>query len=124
MKKKHKVTDRVWDRERDRDLEREGEEAREREQGVWAGDASSSFAILLKREKVMGMGHTLARLQRESYLKKVNAAIESGDQAAAQEAYTSAVSVLDKATRKGKYHPNKAARHKSRLNAKIKALAA
>ena len=65
MKKKHKVTDRVWDRERDRDLEREGEEAREREQGVWAGDASSSFAILLKREKVMGMGHTLARLQRE-----------------------------------------------------------
>ncbi|MED5432381.1 MAG: 30S ribosomal protein S20, partial [Pseudomonadota bacterium] len=35
-----------------------------------------------------------------------------------------AVSVLDKATRKGKFHPNKAARHKSRLNTKIKAMAA
>ena len=59
-----------------------------------------------------------------TYLKKVNAAIASGDQPAAQEAYRAAVSVLDKATRKGKYHPNKAARNKSRLNAKIKAMSA
>ena len=59
-----------------------------------------------------------------TYLKKVNAAIASGDQGSAQEAYTQAVSVLDKAPRKGKFHPNKAARHKSRLNAKIKAMAA
>jgi small subunit ribosomal protein S20 len=58
-----------------------------------------------------------------TYLKKVNAAIESGDQAAAQQAYVAAVSVLDKATRKGKFHPNKAARHKSRLNTRIKAMA-
>ncbi|NQY85968.1 MAG: 30S ribosomal protein S20, partial [Alcanivorax sp.] len=27
-------------------------------------------------------------------------------------------------TQKGKFHPNKSARHKSRLNAKIKAMAA
>lgn len=59
-----------------------------------------------------------------TYLKKVNAAIASGDQGAAQETYNKAVSVLDKATRKGKFHPNKAARHKSRLNAKIKAMTA
>lgn len=59
-----------------------------------------------------------------TYLKKVNAAIASGDQQAAQESYVKAVSVLDKATRKGKYHPNKAARHKSRLNSKIKAMGA
>ncbi len=59
-----------------------------------------------------------------TYLKKVNAAIASGDQQSAQAAYQTAVSVLDKATRKGKFHPNKAARHKSRMNAKIKALAA
>ena len=57
-----------------------------------------------------------------TYLKKVNAAIASGDQPAAQEAYRTAVSVLDKATRKGKFHSNKAARHKSRLSAKIKAM--
>lgn len=59
-----------------------------------------------------------------TYLKKVNAAIASGDQGAAQEAYQQAISVLDKATRKGKFHVNKAARHKSRLNAKIKAMSA
>jgi len=59
-----------------------------------------------------------------TYLKKVNAAIASGDQAAASQAYKSAVSVLDKATRKGKFHDNKAARHKRRLNAKIKAMGA
>ena len=57
-----------------------------------------------------------------TYLKKVNAAIASGDQQAAQERYREAVSVLDKATRKGKFHANKAARHKSRLNAKIRAM--
>ena len=34
-----------------------------------------------------------------TYLKKVNAAIASGDQAAASQAYQTAVSVLDKATR-------------------------
>jgi small subunit ribosomal protein S20 len=59
-----------------------------------------------------------------TYLKKVNAAIASGDQAAASQAYQTAVSVLDKATRKGKFHANKAARHKSRLNAKIKEMGA
>lgn len=59
-----------------------------------------------------------------TYLKKVNAAIASGDQGAAQEAYKQAISVLDKATRKGKFHANKAARHKSRLNTKIKAMSA
>ena len=59
-----------------------------------------------------------------TYLKKVNAAFASGDQGAAQEAYKTATSVLDKATRKGKFHANKAARHKSRLNAKIKAMSA
>jgi small subunit ribosomal protein S20 len=59
-----------------------------------------------------------------TYLKKVNAAIASGDQAAASQAYQTAVSVLDKATRKGKFHANKAARHKSRLNTKIKEMGA
>lgn len=56
-------------------------------------------------------------------LKKVNAAIAAGDQTAAQEVFQKAVSVLDKAARKGKYHANQAARYKSRLNARIKAMA-
>ena len=54
-----------------------------------------------------------------TYLKKVDAAIEAGNQEEAQAAYCVAVSKLDKAAAKGLYHKNKAARHKSRLNAKI-----
>ena len=59
-----------------------------------------------------------------TYLKKVDAAIASGDQANAQEAYTAAVPVIDRMADKGIIHKNKAARHKSRLNAKVKALSA
>ena len=59
-----------------------------------------------------------------TYLKKVDAAIVSGDQANAQEAYIAAVPVIDRMADKGIIHKNKAARHKSRLNAKVKALSA
>jgi small subunit ribosomal protein S20 len=59
-----------------------------------------------------------------TYLKKVDAAIASGDQANAQEAYTAAVPVIDRMADKGIIHKNKAARHKSRLNTKVKALSA
>ena len=59
-----------------------------------------------------------------TYIKKVNAAIESGDAAAAQAAFTSSVPVIDRMADKGIIHKNKAARHKSRLNAQVKALAA
>jgi len=58
-----------------------------------------------------------------TYIKKVVAAIASGDQAAANNAYAAAVPVIDRMADKGIIHKNKAARHKSRLNAQIKALA-
>ncbi|MDG2018738.1 MAG: 30S ribosomal protein S20 [Porticoccaceae bacterium] len=59
-----------------------------------------------------------------TYIKKVDAALDSGDATAAQEAYTTSVPVIDRMADKGIIHKNKAARHKSRLNAKVKALAA
>jgi small subunit ribosomal protein S20 len=59
-----------------------------------------------------------------TYLKKVDAAIASGDKAVAQEAYRTSVPVIDRMADKGIIHKNKAARHKSRLNAKVKALGA
>ena len=59
-----------------------------------------------------------------TYLKKTYAAIESGEAEAAQAAYTALVPVLDRIADKGIIHKNKAARHKSRLNAQVKALAA
>ena len=59
-----------------------------------------------------------------TYIKRVNAAIESGDQTAADEALTTAIPVIDRMVNKGIMHKNKAARHKSRLHARIKALGA
>ena len=63
------------------------------------------------------------RSMTRTCLKKIIAAIEAGDKEAAQTAYTAAVPVLDRMATKGLIHKNKAARHKSRLNAQIKALA-
>ena len=48
-------------------------------------------------------------------MKKVLAAVEAGDKAAAQEALKAATTVIDKATTKGVYHKNTAARKVSRL---------
>jgi len=56
-------------------------------------------------------------------IKKVLLAIESGNKEAATEAYKVAVSAVDKMVTKGIIHKNKAARHKSRLFVKIKAMA-
>lgn len=56
-------------------------------------------------------------------IKNVIAAIASGDQSAAKSAYASAVPVIDRMADKGVIRKNKAARHKSRLNAAIKNMA-
>ncbi|WP_257295770.1 30S ribosomal protein S20 [Endozoicomonas sp. YOMI1] len=56
-------------------------------------------------------------------IKKVVKAIDTKDVEAAQAAFTAAVPVIDRMADKGIIHKNKAARHKSRLNAQIKALA-
>ena len=62
------------------------------------------------------------RSMYRTYLKRVNAAVETGDKDAATAAYADAVPVLDKLVGKGILHRNKAARHKSRLHAQIQAL--
>jgi len=55
-----------------------------------------------------------------TYIKKVVSAIEAGEKAMADEFYKLAVPVIDRIADKGLIHKNKAARHKSRLNSKIK----
>jgi len=57
-----------------------------------------------------------------TYIKKVDAAIAGGDQSAAATAYSQAVPVIDRMADKGIIHKNKAARHKSRLNAAVKGM--
>ena len=55
-------------------------------------------------------------------VKKVVAAIEANDKAAAQEALTVATSTIDKACTKGVYHKNNASRKVSRLASMVSAM--
>lgn len=57
-----------------------------------------------------------------TYIKNVQKAVAAGDKAAAEAAYKAAVPVIDSAAGKGLIHMNKAARHKSRLNAHVKGM--
>ena len=75
--------------------------------------------------------NTVRRLRNHSQrstvrtaIKKLDAAIEAGDQAKAQEAFQASASMIDKATIKGLHHKNRAARLKSRLNKSVKEMAA
>ena len=51
-------------------------------------------------------------------------AVAAGDKAKAADTFKTAQSVMDSIADKGIFHKNKAARYKSRLAAKVKALAA
>ncbi|MDP0560855.1 MAG: 30S ribosomal protein S20 [Candidatus Endonucleobacter sp. (ex Gigantidas childressi)] len=55
-------------------------------------------------------------------VKKVIRAVESNDIEIAKAAFKAAVPIIDRMADKGIIHKNKASRHKSRLNAKVKAM--
>jgi small subunit ribosomal protein S20 len=57
-------------------------------------------------------------------LRGLKTAISQGDQAAAENSYKEAASVLDKSAKKGVIHKNTASRYKSRLSARVKKVAA
>ncbi len=63
------------------------------------------------------------RSHLRTFVKKVIAAVDSGDKNLAQEAYGAVVSIIDKAANKGLIHKNKASRSKSRLSAKVRTMA-
>lgn len=65
--------------------------------------------------------HSMRSMMR-TYIKRVYKAIESNDKDAARSAYESAVSAIDKNSKRGLHHKNKAARLKSRMNARIRAM--
>ncbi len=66
--------------------------------------------------------NTALRSKLRTFVKKVIKAINAGDKTQAAAAYKEAVPMVDKMANKGIIHKNKAARHKSRLNARIRAL--
>jgi small subunit ribosomal protein S20 len=62
------------------------------------------------------------RSMMRTYIKRVYKAIEDNDRDAAQSAYREAVSFIDRNAKLGLQHRNKAARLKSRINARIRAM--
>lgn len=76
-----------------------------------------------RQSEVRRMRNTSQRSMLRSSIRKVLKAIDAKDKAAAQAAYQAAEPVLDRYAHHRLIHKNKAARHKSRLSAKIQALA-
>ena len=85
--------------------------------------ANSSQAIKRVRQAEKHRQQNVShRSALRTYIKKVVKAIASGVQEDAQAAYKVAVPIIDKMANKGIIHKNKAARHKSRLSAHIRAM--
>lgn len=63
------------------------------------------------------------RSEMRTYIKRVSKAINDGNLELANTEYRNATSMVDHMATQGLIHKNKASRHKSRLNAQIKALA-
>ena len=60
--------------------------------------------------------------QLRSALRELRETIAKGDKNVAEETYRRTTSTLDKAIQKGVLHENTAARYKSRLSARLKAM--
>ena len=86
--------------------------------------ANSAQARKRARQAVKQNAHNSSlRSELRTAIKKVTKAIATGDKAAAQIVYKDSVSAVDSIADKKIIHKNKAARHKSRLSAAIKAMA-
>jgi len=67
--------------------------------------------------------HNVALTSRmRTAMKKVLKAVQSGDKAAASAEFKAAVPEIDKAASKGLIRKNRAAKYKSRLNNRLKAM--
>ncbi len=86
--------------------------------------ANSKSAEKRARQAVARRARNITqRSQARTSVKRVVTAVAKGDAQEANEAMKAATPVIDAMARKGIIHKNKAARQKSRLNKKLKALA-
>jgi len=77
-----------------------------------------------RQDVKLNAANSSLRSKFRTSIKNVLKAVASGDKSKASELFKTAQSVIDSIADKGLFHKNKAARHKSRLSAKVKALAA
>lgn len=86
--------------------------------------ANSPSAIKRARQaEKQRLANVDKRSEMRTTIKKVINAIAAGNKEDAQNNFKQAVSKLDRMVSNGLIHENKAARHKSRLNKQVKALA-
>jgi small subunit ribosomal protein S20 len=71
----------------------------------------------------LNAAHTSLRSKYRTVVKNVEKAVGAGDKDKAVELFAKMQAVVDSIADKGIFHKNKAARDKSRLSAKVKALA-
>src|SRR3546814_6575820 len=94
----------------------------------WSSDVCSSDltaqARKRARQSVERNKHNASlRSMLRTSIKRVRQAIEAGDKTVAAEVFQKTTSIIDRVADKNIIHKNKAARHKSRLAAAVKALA-
>ncbi|MFT3806664.1 30S ribosomal protein S20 [Arenimonas sp.] len=77
-----------------------------------------------KQTLVRNARNASQRSMLRTAVKRVLKALDANDAAGAEAAFKTAVPILDRYSARGLIHRNKAARHKSRINARIKALKA
>ncbi len=77
----------------------------------------------VRQDIVINAANTSLRSKYRTAVKNVEKAAAAGDKTKAAEAFAKAQSVLDAVADKGIFHKNKAARDKSRLASRVKALA-
>ena len=76
-----------------------------------------------RQDVKLNAANTALRSRFRTVIKNVQKAVDAGDKAKAVEAFKTAQPIIDSVADKNLFHKNKAARHKSRLSAKVKALA-
>ena len=87
--------------------------------------ANSAQARKRARQAAKRNAHNASqRSALRTAIKSARKAIAAGDKEAATAVFQKTVSVIDKIADKKRIHKNKAARHKSRLAAALKAMAA
>jgi small subunit ribosomal protein S20 len=77
----------------------------------------------VRQDIKINAANTSLRSKYRTAVKNVEKAVASGDKAKASEAFAKMQAVVDTVADKGIFHKNKAARDKSRLSTRVKALA-
>ncbi len=73
--------------------------------------------------EVHRLRNNMRRSMLRTSIKRVRSALVGGDRVAAEAAFRIAVPLIDRMSREGYIHKNTGARYKSRINARLKALA-